>query len=126
MLHSTVAALVVGCAGVHPVATAAEVGHRSTQQAVQLAAVPSPFEVYPRVFGEASRNATELLAEYFDDPFPILRVTASNQAAALADAGERGHLVGDVPALLIVAIVLALLMRRAETPRTTTSAPHTP
>ena len=36
---------------------------------------------------------------------------------ALADSGERGHLVGDVPALLIVAVVLALLMRRAETPR---------
>lgn len=40
---------------------------------------------------------------------------------ALADAGERGHLVGDVPALLIVAVVLALLMRRAETPRSTAS-----
>ena len=103
MLHSTVAALVVGCAGVHPVATAAEVGHRSTQQAVQLAAVPSPFEVYPRVFGEASRNATELLAEYFDDPFPILRVTASNQAAALADAGE-ALAAGDFEAAVAAAI----------------------
>lgn len=37
---------------------------------------------------------------------------------ALADANERGHLLGDVPALLIVAAVLGLLLRRAETPRT--------
>ena len=29
------------------------------------------------------------------------------------DAGERGHLVGDVPALLLVAIILAVLMPRA-------------
>lgn len=36
---------------------------------------------------------------------------------ALADADERGHLLGDVPALLIVAAVLAVLLRRAETPR---------
>ena len=103
MLHSTVAALVVGCAGIHPMATAAEVDHRSTRQAVQLAAVPSPLEVYPRVFGEASRNATELLAEYFEDPFPILRVTASNQAAALADAGE-ALAAGDLEAAVAAAI----------------------
>ena len=37
---------------------------------------------------------------------------------ALSDAGERGHLLGDVPALLIVAAVLAVLMRRADAPRT--------
>jgi hypothetical protein len=32
---------------------------------------------------------------------------------ALGDATERGHLVGDVPALLIVALVLAVLTVRA-------------
>ncbi|HET9876523.1 MAG TPA: DUF6632 domain-containing protein [Mycobacterium sp.] len=32
---------------------------------------------------------------------------------AVGDSAERGHLVGDVPALLIVAAVLALLMPRA-------------
>lgn len=37
---------------------------------------------------------------------------------ALLDADERGHLLGDIPALLIVAAVLAWLLRRAETPRT--------
>ncbi|MGB0436902.1 MAG: DUF6632 domain-containing protein [Mycobacterium sp.] len=37
---------------------------------------------------------------------------------ALSDANERGHLLGDVPALLIVAAVLAVLLKRAETPRT--------
>ena len=33
-------------------------------------------------------------------------------AQAFSDGAERGHLIGDVPALLIVAIVLALLMPR--------------
>jgi hypothetical protein len=33
---------------------------------------------------------------------------------ALADAGERGHLLGDVPALLIVAAVLGFLMPRRQ------------
>jgi hypothetical protein len=32
---------------------------------------------------------------------------------ALADSAERGHLIGDVPALLVVAIVLAALTPRA-------------
>jgi hypothetical protein len=33
---------------------------------------------------------------------------------AIMDPTERGHLIGDVPALFIVAIVLALLLRGAE------------
>jgi hypothetical protein len=33
-------------------------------------------------------------------------------AQSLTDPAERGHLIGDVPALLIVAIVLAVLMPR--------------
>lgn len=33
---------------------------------------------------------------------------------SINDAAERGHLMGDVPALLLVAIILALLMPRAE------------
>jgi Family of unknown function (DUF6632) len=39
----------------------------------------------------------------------------------LTDAAERGHLVGDVPALIVVAIILAVLM-----PRTATVAVQTP
>lgn len=35
-------------------------------------------------------------------------------AQAIADPAERGHLLGDVPALLVVAVVLAALMPRAE------------
>jgi hypothetical protein len=31
---------------------------------------------------------------------------------ALSDPTERGHLVGDVPALILVAIILAVLMPR--------------
>ena len=33
-------------------------------------------------------------------------------AQAFTDAGERGHLIGDVPALFLVAIILAVLMPR--------------
>jgi hypothetical protein len=33
-------------------------------------------------------------------------------AQAIQDPAERGHLVGDVPALFLIAIVLALLMPR--------------
>ena len=33
---------------------------------------------------------------------------------ALTDTAERGHLVGDVPALFLVAIILAVLMPRTE------------
>lgn len=33
-------------------------------------------------------------------------------AQSLSDAGEYGHLIGDVPALILVAIVLAALMPR--------------
>lgn len=35
-------------------------------------------------------------------------------AQSFADSAERGHLIGDVPALLIVAIVLAALTPRAQ------------
>jgi uncharacterized protein DUF6632 len=35
-------------------------------------------------------------------------------AQSFSDAGEHGHLIGDVPALLIVAIVLAVLAPRAK------------
>jgi hypothetical protein len=35
-------------------------------------------------------------------------------ASAIQDRAEAGHLIGDVPALLIVAAVLAILTRRAE------------
>jgi len=34
---------------------------------------------------------------------------------AFSDAGERGHLIADAPALLLVAIVLAVLMPRTAT-----------
>jgi uncharacterized protein DUF6632 len=36
-------------------------------------------------------------------------------ASAVGDPAEKGHLVGDVPALLIVAVALGIVARRAET-----------
>ena len=35
-------------------------------------------------------------------------------AQSLSDTGEHGHLIGDIPALLLVAIILAVLMPRAK------------
>ena len=35
-------------------------------------------------------------------------------AQSLSDTGEHGHLIGDIPALLLIAIVLAVLMPRAK------------
>src|SRR5262249_4603972 len=37
-------------------------------------------------------------------------------AQALSDAGERGHLIGDVPALLAAGVVLAVLAPRRPSP----------
>ena len=42
---------------------------------------------------------------------------------ALSDPAERGHLVGDVPALILVAIILAVLMPRGL--QKVESGPHT-
>jgi hypothetical protein len=42
---------------------------------------------------------------------------------ALSDPAERGHLVGDVPALILVAIILAVLMPRGL--HQVESGPHT-
>ncbi|GJF12890.1 hypothetical protein NGTWS1803_23460 [Mycolicibacterium cyprinidarum] len=54
--------------------------------AVQLAAIPSPLTLYPKVFGTALHNAGALLETYFANPSPILRATAENQATAVQDA----------------------------------------
>jgi hypothetical protein len=41
---------------------------------------------------------------------------------ALVDPAERGHLIGDVPALFLIAIVFAALMQAGSTRRTTAAA----
>jgi hypothetical protein len=41
---------------------------------------------------------------------------------AFGDAPERGHLLGDVPALFLIAIVLALLMQMGASERATSAA----
>lgn len=56
------------------------------QPVVQLAAVPSPLQLYPQVAVRSIANAGALLQQYFADPFPIISATLKNQAAAFADA----------------------------------------
>ena len=41
---------------------------------------------------------------------------------AFGDAPERGHLLGDVPALLLIAVVLALLMQMGSSERAASAA----
>jgi hypothetical protein len=41
---------------------------------------------------------------------------------AVEDPAERGHLIGDVPALLLIAIVLGVLMQMGSSERATTAA----
>ncbi|PRC45256.1 hypothetical protein C6A85_96080, partial [Mycobacterium sp. ITM-2017-0098] len=53
---------------------------------VQLAAIPSPLQLYPQVVLQSIANGGALLQQYFADPFPIIRATLENQAAAFADA----------------------------------------
>ena len=54
--------------------------------AVQLAAIPSPLQLYPQVFVKSLLNTGALLEQYFSDPFPIIRATLENQAAAFEEA----------------------------------------
>ena len=42
---------------------------------------------------------------------------------SLSDAGEHGHLIGDVPALVLIAIVLAVLMPRRKQAKAALSSP---
>jgi hypothetical protein len=53
---------------------------------VQLAAIPSPLQLYPQMVVRSLANAGVLLEQYFADPFPIIGATLENQAAAFADA----------------------------------------
>ncbi|MGD9618524.1 MAG: hypothetical protein AB7G47_12005 [Mycolicibacterium sp.] len=53
---------------------------------VQLAAVPSPFELYPQVIGRTAANLAALSEQYFADPIPVVRATVGNQFAAVDNA----------------------------------------
>ncbi|PRC45198.1 hypothetical protein C6A85_96370 [Mycobacterium sp. ITM-2017-0098] len=59
---------------------------RTAHSAVELVAIPSPFELYPQVFVNALKNAGMLAEMYFAHPFPITQAIIANQAAALSDA----------------------------------------
>lgn len=54
--------------------------------AVQLAAIPSPLQLYPQVLVKSLTNVGGLFEQYFADPFPIIGATLENQAAAFEDA----------------------------------------
>ncbi|VEG58190.1 Uncharacterised protein [Mycolicibacterium aurum] len=58
----------------------------AAHSAVQLAAVPSPLQLYPQVVLRSIANAEALVQQYLADPFPIIGKTLENQAVAFADA----------------------------------------
>ena len=79
-----VGASVIAVTPIQPAAAAAAVPVANT--AVQLAAAPSPFEVYPQVIERTAENVATLVETYFADPFPIITATIENQLVDLADA----------------------------------------
>jgi hypothetical protein len=75
-----------------------------------------------RVFAHPSRNPYAHKSVRFTVWSSVVR-GAIMGVQALSDPAERGHLVGDVPALILVAIVLAVLMPRGL--HKVESGPHT-
>jgi DNA-binding helix-hairpin-helix protein with protein kinase domain len=62
----------------------------------------------------ASRNPDEHRSLIWFTVWSSVVHAAIMAAQSFGDAAERGHLVGDVPALLLVAIILGALMPRAQ------------
>jgi len=62
----------------------------------------------------ASRNPYEHKSIIWFTVWSSVVHAAIMAAQSFGDAAERGHLIGDVPALILVAIILAVLMPRAE------------
>lgn len=81
-----VALVGAGVIAVTPVAPAGAAEVPVMSPAVQLAAIPSPLQLYPQVFNTTLQNAGALLGQYFADPFPIIGATIENQAVGLEDA----------------------------------------
>jgi hypothetical protein len=61
----------------------------------------------------ASRNPYEHKTIIWFTVWSSVVHAAIMAAQSFGDAAERGHLIGDVPALLLVAIILAVLMPRS-------------
>lgn len=60
---------------------------RAADPVVQLAAIPSPLELYPRVIVTTFGFADNLAQTYSDNPFPIISTTVEIQVASLVEAG---------------------------------------
>jgi Family of unknown function (DUF6632) len=66
----------------------------------------------------ASRNPNAYKAIIWFTIWSSVVHAAIMGAQSISDVSERSHLIGDVPALLLVAIILAVLMPRATPART--------
>lgn len=53
---------------------------------VQLAAIPSPLQLYPQVLETTLANVDAQFEDYFSEPFPIIGATLENYAQAFEDA----------------------------------------
>ena len=81
-----VAVIGAGAIAINPVHPVQPPTAPVTAQAVRLAAVPSPLQLYQEVFQQSLSNASAVAQQYFADPFPITRAILRNQASAVADA----------------------------------------
>ena len=81
-----VAVIGAGAIAINPVNPVQPPTAPVTAQAVRLAAVPSPLQLYQEVFQQSLSNASAVAQQYFADPFPITRAILRNQESAVADA----------------------------------------
>ena len=77
-----VGASVIAVTPISPPPTASVVA----SPAVQLAAIPSPLQLYPQVLETTLANADSHFEYYFSQPFPIITATLENYAQAFEDA----------------------------------------
>ncbi|HEX7323639.1 MAG TPA: DUF6632 domain-containing protein [Mycobacterium sp.] len=84
-------------------------GHGTSHYATMILGIYATLGVFLLI---AARNPLAHLSLIWFTVASSVVHAAIMAAQAFGDAGEHGHLAGDVPALLIVAVVLALLTPR--------------
>lgn len=107
-----VGASVIAVSPISPAAPALASAARVETAAVQLAAIPSPLEIYSGLIEKAMKNSVTLTELFISNPFPIVNAIARNEIDALADAAE-AFAAGDGAATLAAVADAVLVPFRA-------------
>ena len=86
-------------------------GHGHSHYLMMIISVYATLGVFLLI---ASRNPYEHRTIIWFTVWSSVVHAAIMGAQSFSDAAERGHLIGDIPALFLVAIILAVLMPRTE------------